>query len=85
MRSSMSPIAQEMMSVLEELFKNPFPVDSRRWHAHQKLLRRAAIAIMNISTHIDREIDFAKARGIVTELEKDLKRMTPHPKQVEAV
>lgn len=80
-----NPIMMEMMSLLEELFENPFPVQSRQWHTHQRLLRRAAEAIMSINHKINREIDHSRARGIVVQLEKDLRRISFAGKRLEAV
>lgn len=78
-----SKITLEMRSTLEDIFENPFEPGSRRWHMHQKLLRNAADAILAIHHKINPDIDHARTRGIIIQLEKDLKKIGS-PREIEA-
>lgn len=79
-----SKISLEMRSTLEDIFENPFEPGSRQWHAYQRLLRDAADAILSIHHKIDREIDYARTRGIIVQLERDLRKIGS-PREIEAV
>ncbi len=73
-----------MLSTLQELFENPFEPESKHWKAHQNLLRKATDVLMSISPRTNREIDRARTIGIITQLEKDLKKIGPSRQEVEA-
>jgi hypothetical protein len=79
-----SKITLEMRSTLEDVFENPFVPGSRHWHSYQRLLNNAAESILSINHRTNCEIDYARTRGIVAQLERDLKRIGPTRQEVEA-
>ena len=74
----------EIMSALEDAFKNPFPNDSRRWHTYQKRLRRSAEQISSLNPKASMEIERAKILGILSELDHDLKHFEPKEQELTA-
>jgi hypothetical protein len=84
MRDIPNRTTREMRSTLEELFENPFEPGSKYWRAHQVLLRKAADALMSISSRTNREIDRARTIGIIIQLEKDLRKIGPSQQEAEA-
>ena len=84
MKNVPDKIGMEMRGTLEDLFENPFVQGSKYWHSHQRLLSKAADALMSINHKIDRDIDDNRAKGIVAQLERDLKKIGPTQKEVQA-